>query len=230
LFRRKRGGLKKLYSTEVAEDEIALLYLGYSAIAVKTSGLVLLFDPANLVSPSEAEKLDLILFTHGHYDHFDASRAIELHRATGAPIVVEPSLYGSLKGALPENKLFKAVGTLSVDGITVDCIEGRHVGPITLYLVELENVKIFHGGDSAYVPLYPRQADLAIVPTGSPSPTASPDDAYRMVVDLRAKAVVPVHGSEGQHRELERRLRENYPGARVYFAKAGEPVVVKLST
>lgn len=96
-----------------------------------------------------------------------------------------------------------------LDGFSFTSVAGIHRGPIVLFLVEAGGISIFHGGDSAYVPLGGLRADLALVPTGSPSPTASPRDALRMISDLGPKVVAMFHGSASQHIEFLSLVEKN---------------------
>jgi len=225
--------LKEFYELEVTPSSIGILYLGYSGLLLRTVNYTLAFDVDELIPRTyvkNIEKLDLLLFTHGHYDHFEERVSIELHKLTGAKVMCEESVYNRLKDKVPDSHLIKATAGVvtSIDGVSVEVIRGRHVGPIVLYLVELDEVRIFHGGDSDYVPLYPRRADIAIVPTGAPSPTASPDSAYRTVVDLRPSVVIPVHGKESQHRKLESKLKKHYPEVKVQLVEPFKPLLISL--
>jgi len=225
--------IRRFYELEVSPKSVELLYLGYSGLLLRTTNYTLAFDVDELIPRRHirsVKKVDLLFITHSHYDHFEENITVELFKSTKTKVICEESVYNRLRGRIPENYLFKATPgvVMSIDNISVEAIKGRHVGPIVLYLVELDGIRIFHGGDSDYVPLYPRRADIAIVPTGAPSPTASPDAAYRMVVDLRASIVIPMHGRESQHRELERKLKEHYPEVKIQLIKEFEPLLVSL--
>lgn len=199
--------------------EIHALYLGYSGIAIKTGGLGLLFDPANMVDSEVLEflmqcKPMIVLYTHDHYDHYNAEALKTLIRRLDCRVIVEPAMIGRLKGIVEAGRLFPAEhgGIVEVEGVKVTGVKGRHVGPITLYHVEVSGVKVFHGGDSGYVELTRLSpVDLAILPCGTPSPTASPRDAYKMALDLKPKHVVAVHGSNTEMEEFRRLLAEGLP-------------------
>jgi len=55
---------------------------------------------------------------------------------------------------------------------------------------------LFHGGDSGYVSLKEYPSQVAIVPVGRMSPTASPENAFKMVADLKPDVAISMHGSE----------------------------------
>jgi L-ascorbate metabolism protein UlaG (beta-lactamase superfamily) len=220
---------------EVDIVELETLYLGYSGVAVKVGGVGLLFDPANMVDSKTMEPLTkckplIILYTHDHYDHYNAETLKTLAKKLDCKIIVEPAMTGKLKGIVEAGRLHSAEHgkTLEVEGVKVTGIRGRHVGPITLYLAEAAGVRIFHGGDSGYVDLAKLSpVDLAILPCGTPSPTASPRDAYRMALDLKPKHVMAVHGSNTEMEELGRLLTEGLPGVGFTAAKPSGKYIFK---
>jgi L-ascorbate metabolism protein UlaG (beta-lactamase superfamily) len=220
---------------EVNIVELETLYLGYSGVAVKVGGVGLLFDPSNMVDSKTMESLAkckplIILYTHDHYDHYNAEALKTLTKKLDCKVIVEPAMTGKLKGIVEAGRLHSAEHgkTLEVEGVKVTGVRGKHVGPITLYLVEASGVRIFHGGDSGYVDLSKLSpVDLAIIPCGAPSPTASPRDAYRMALDLKPKHVMAVHGSEAEMEELKGLLAKELPSVGFTAAKAGGKYVFK---
>ena len=77
------------------------------------------------------------------------------------------------------------------------------------------NLLVFHAGDSGYVSLKDYQSQVAFLPTGRWSPTSSPENAFKMAVELKPAVVVVMHGSEGQHRKFEKILKEKMPQTKV---------------
>jgi len=215
--------------------EIHTQYLGYSGITIKIGDVGLLFDPANMIDSQTMEPLIkckplIILYTHDHHDHYNAETLKTLTKRLDCKVIVEPAMIGKLKGIVEAGRLHPAEHgkTLEVDGVRVTGVRGRHVGPITLYLVEAAGVRIFHGGDSGYVELAGLgPVDLAILPCGTPSPTASPKDAYKMALDLKPKHVIAVHGSNAEVGELKRLLAEGLPNTEFTAPKQGEKHTLK---
>ena len=89
-------------------------------------------------------------------------------------------------------------------------------------------MSIFHGGDSGFVPLKGLKADVAFLPTGEPSPTASPTDALKMALDLNPKLVVTIHGSKAQNKQFQSLAGKELPEAKVYIPERWKPIKVKL--
>lgn len=228
----KREAVKELFELEIAKDEIAVLLMDYSGLILRTPSRCLAIDVADLLGRGEIAELkclDLLVYTHGHYDHFEVNTTLEIFEKTNCPVVAESSVYQNLKGRIPDDKLFepKINATIEVNGMEVSSIPGVHVGPITLYVIDVDGLKVFHGGDSGYASLSGYSADVAFVPTGEPSPTASPRNAYKMVLDLKPKLVIPMHGSQSQHEALKKYLEE-LPEVKIEILEKYKPVKLKV--
>ena len=218
--------LEELYSTPLADAEAAFLFLGYSGVIVRMGGKTVIIDPASSFQEDDLEVLknggvDLLLFTHGHGDHFIPYFAEEIYNTAKPFVGASPTLTGSLKDQVPPEKMKNLVPgkSYTFDSIKVDVIKGIHIGPIELFRVTIGNISLFHGGDSAYVALKNFPSQLAFLPTGDPSPTASPDDAFRMAADLNPKAVVAVHGSPEQSEEFRKLMQGKFPATKIITAK-----------
>ena len=210
------------YTTDINEGQIAFMWLGEgigertglasAGVMVKTSKHAIIIDPANIL-PTKAiaaiESLDLILITHEHGDHFDADSTVAIHERTRAPVVVSAGVYPILQGRIAEDKLIEMLpnDVETIKEITVKAIPARHpVDRPVMYLISMDGLAIFHGSDSGFVDELNdinSEVHLAFVPTGAPSPTASPDVAASMVRALKPYVTVPVHGMFEEMKALE---------------------------
>jgi L-ascorbate metabolism protein UlaG (beta-lactamase superfamily) len=220
------NGLSELYSIELGENEAAFVFLGYSGVIVRAGGRTIIIDPAGAIKTEDLDALkqggvDLLLYTHGHGDHFIPYFAKEIFESGGAVVAANPALIPELSDYIPSEKLKKVIAgeSYNFDGIELDVIEGIHVGYITLFRITVGDIRIFHGGDSAYVSLKKYPSDLVFLPTGNPSPTASPEDAFRMASDLKSSVAVAFHGSSGQSSEFRSLMAEKLPKTTVIIAK-----------
>jgi L-ascorbate metabolism protein UlaG (beta-lactamase superfamily) len=216
----KSGSMQEFYSLPLGsgwtEEEIAFMYLGYSGIILRTREGTIAFDVANLLTSEEVnamQNLDIMLFTHDHEDHYRLKDTLEMFNKTGACIVAEPSMANDLRGKVPTDKLVSAKpGEIyNIGDVKVAAISGVHRGPINLYHVKTGGLSILHCGDSGYVSLKEHTVKIAFLPTGNPSPTASPKDALRMALDSRPKVAVAIHGSGGQIKEFEKGVKRQMP-------------------
>ncbi len=226
------GGIRELLASSLAENEAGFVFLGFSGVVVRTSKRTIIIDPADMLKAEDLKalkekKVDLVLFTHSHSDHYTLKDTINIFKETGAPVVAERVVAMELGGKIPAGKLITAAPgkTYTFGEIKVNVIEGRHVGPINLYQIRIGNLSLFHGGDSGYVSLKDYPSDLAFLPTGNPSPTASPQDAFNMASDLKPSAVVCIHGSAGQNKDFENRIKRAMPNTTVIIP---EPFALKV--
>lgn len=214
MFRKtKSKEISNFYSLPLKEKEVALFYLGVSGIIARTNNHAVLIDPAGLLKADEISALktiNLLLFTHDHFDHFRGGETQDLFRATGTNILAESKVAQKLEGKIPTDKLTIAENKKNYNfgDLSATAIEGIHRGPIMLYQIKMGGITLFHGGDSGYVPLKDYTSDIAFVPTGRMSPTASPENAYKMVTDLKPTLAVAMHGSEQQKHQFEQKVKE----------------------
>ena len=235
LFRRKgkADSVRDLFSPALERSEAAFMYLGYSGVVLRMMGGTVAFDVADLLKGEEIralESLDLLLFTHSHGDHYKSRETLEIFRATGAQIVAEPLVARDLRGKVPSDKLTAAEPgrTYDIGDFKITAVRGVHRGPINLYHVKMGELSVFHGGDSGYVSVSEYPADLVFLPTGRPSPTASPEDALRMALDLKPKVAVAIHGSASQNSAFEKAVREKVPETTVVIPEPYKPKKVAL--
>jgi L-ascorbate metabolism protein UlaG (beta-lactamase superfamily) len=195
-------------------------WYGHSCYEVRTpGGKVILFDPffANPKSPRSAlsvERCDLLLVTHGHFDHMGDAVQLASRLRPVWPCIHEMSLWlarrlpGGADAAVGMNK----GGTYETGGISVTMVHADHsagdwnaAGETTLdlgepvgFVVELENgFRFYFAGDTAlfgdmrlirdlYAP------ELALLPIGGHF-TMGPRDAAMAVELLGVKHVIPLH-------------------------------------
>ena len=218
-----------------APNEVLVFYLGYSGVIIRTSEATVIIDPADLLLTSDIEKLkalgvDLLFFTHGHGDHFVPASALEIFKATQVYVAAEPGIARQLRGRIPPSRLLNAAAgkSLKAGKLKLDFVAGQHVGPILLIRIQAGDIRIFHGGDSGNVPLKDVPSDVAILPTGDPSPTASPEAAFRMAADLKPQFVVTIHGSAAQNADFEKKVRAGLKETTVVIPEPGKMVKLTL--
>lgn len=213
----------ELGQLEVGSGEAAFVFYKSSALAVKTRNHRFLIDPANYFSLEHVNslgELDAVFVTHGHYDHFDPSGTVKMQETTGAVIMCNLGAYAQLKGRVAPEKLvlLEPDKTAEVTGAKVTAIEAVHPGkkPI-MFIVQVDEVSLFHGSDSGYtsaIERYGGRARVAFVPVGRPSPTASVADAVKIVKALGCSTAVSIHGSEREASGFRERLQKESPNVR----------------
>jgi L-ascorbate metabolism protein UlaG (beta-lactamase superfamily) len=197
-------------------SRLSITWLGHSTFIIVTpGGKRIVTDPwleANPMCPPDRKRIDradLILVSHGHFDHTGDVPSVS--RATQAPIVAvfELSQWFERKGL--QNVIGMGVGgTISVAGLTVSMTPALHTSSVveddtTVYLgvaagfvVRMENDQAFYfAGDTALFgdmqlirELY--QPEIAFLPIGDHY-TMGPDAAARACALLGVRQVVPMH-------------------------------------
>ena len=191
-----------------------LTWHGHSCFTLVTDeGTVILFDPflddnpVSDIKAKDVDRLDYILVSHGHGDHF--ADCIPLAKRTGAMVISTFELVAFCQSKGVEKghgmniggghhfpfgrvKLTPAVHTGSIAGDD----EGAFTTDPCGFLVTLKGgQRLYHCGDSALIldmQLLQGQVDVALLPIGD-NFTMGPDDAARAVEFIRPKTVVPMH-------------------------------------
>jgi L-ascorbate metabolism protein UlaG (beta-lactamase superfamily) len=195
---------------------IKLTWLGHATFRIETpGGKIILLDPWVMGNPMCPEKeksvkhVDIMLCTHGHFDHI--GDAVEIARKHSPKVVGIPELCGWLeKKGVKNTMAMNKGGTQAVDDIKVTMVHADHScgisdgdqivygGEACGYVVEFANgIKIYHAGDTNVFgdmkiihELY--QPDIAMIPIGDHY-TMGPREAGYACNLLQAKTVIPMH-------------------------------------
>ena len=231
--------------------EVGFTWVGHGTWKVRSAkGKEILIDPWVMNNPVAPESLkhvdrcDLMLITHGHFDH--VADALEIAKAT-KPTIVTNNEIGHWLGSkgieagtiIGSNK----GGTVDVDGIKVTLVHAEHTCGITdgnqiLYggeacglVIEFENgfTVYFAGdtdvfGDMALIAEL-SEFDVAFLPIGD-FYTMGPSRAAKAASLLGVKTVVPMHfgtfpALKGRPSELQMLVG---PGVKVLDIKPGDRV------
>ena len=194
---------------------VKLTWLGHATFRIETGGQSLLVDPwvmGNPLCPDKEKKLktvDVVLCTHGHFDHIgDAVEIARQHNPTVVGIF-ELCAWLEKKGAKKTSPMNKG-GTQAVGEVRVTMVHADHScgildgdqiiygGEACGFVIEFQNgLKIYHAGDTAvfgdmqiirelYAP------DVALLPIGDHYVMSPREAAYACKL-LKPKAVVPMH-------------------------------------
>ena len=197
-------------------SSISITWLGHATFIITTpGGKRIVTDPwleGNPVCPPEMKKIDkadVILLSHGHFDH--TGDIVNVSRATNAPTIAvfELSVWLEKKGL--QNIIGMGIGgTVTVAGLEISMVPAVHTSSVvendtTIYLglaagfvVKMENGQSFYfAGDTALfgdmqliAELY--KPDIAFLPIGDHY-TMGPKAAAIAARMLGVRQVVPMH-------------------------------------
>jgi L-ascorbate metabolism protein UlaG (beta-lactamase superfamily) len=202
------------------DRDTTFTWYGHACFEVRTpGGKVIVIDPwfSNPSSPRSADSIDrcdLLLVTHGHFDHMGEAVALASRLRPAWPCMHEMSLWLArrLPGGADASIGFNKGGTVEVAGLRITMVHADHSagdwnagGETTLYLgepagfiVELENgFRLYLAGDTDVFgdmrligELH--RPDLAFLPIGGHY-TMGPRGAALAVELLGVKHVIPTH-------------------------------------
>lgn len=255
------------------DEGIYAAWLGHSTVLLKINGYVILTDPIlsdragmNLrvctvgirrsVAPAltldRLPRLDLILLSHAHMDHFDipslrrlASPWTTIITAPGTSDLLRPRRYRQVRELEWDERA-------RVDGLHVKAFEVKHRGArygsdkwrgYNGYVIGAGRYRVLFAGDTALTDTFrklrsSKPLDLAIMPIGAYNPNihyhCSPEQAWRMGNEAGAERFLPVHhqtfqlGHEPVNEPIERFYEAAGPdSARVMMDGIGQQIHIQ---
>jgi L-ascorbate metabolism protein UlaG (beta-lactamase superfamily) len=170
-------------------------WYGQSAFRLTAADKTVMIDPFGDMSAMAASRgmqfdyplidgveADLLLVTHEHIDHNGVDS-----------IGGDPTVLRSTAGVLES-----PIGAVTAIASEHDEVAGTERGPNTIFVFELDGIRVCHFGDFGQRELRDEQAeaigsvDLLILPVGG-GPTAGASEAAAIVERLRPRWVVPMH-------------------------------------
>ena len=192
-----------------------LTWHGHSTFSLHTDdGTRIIIDPWLDGNPradikaKDVEKLDFILVTHGHEDHF--GDVVELAKRTGAMVVstFEVATFANKVGGVRNVHGMNIGGAHRFPFGRVKMTIAHHTGTVHGdkhglftatpggFLVTLNSgTRLYHAGDTALtldMQLLRGQVDVAILPIGD-NYTMGPEDAAKAVELIEPRVVIPMH-------------------------------------
>ena len=213
----------------LSDGDVLVEWLGHGSFRFDSSeGKVVLLDPwlstnpkcpARYRSMEGFSKVDIVLFTHGHVDHFMLPDTEGIVERFNPKIIAPWELEFFIKAEIPKAntltfELANKGATSLIDGLKITMVGADHssgaqltgfegvnkyVGEPCGYIIEFENgFKIYHSGDTGLMAdmeltignFY--EPDLAILPIGGVFTMGSKEAAYACKL-IRPKHVIPEH-------------------------------------
>ena len=244
-------------SARIPENRAGVFFLGQAGFIFKTPAERLIaLDPylsdccnrhfgfkrlmPYILDPKELD-FDVLLISHGHYDHFDPDSVPALMENGKTRLIGAKDVKAECDAlGLTENLTFIAVGDRVTDGdftvTAMPCDHGELAPDALGLLIEIGGKRIYSMGDTCYRPdllTDPRlqDPDLLILPINGAFGNLNEEEAARVIAALRPKLAVPCHvwnfaehgGNPGLFQE---KMKEIAPDRAYMLMRQGEGIIL----
>jgi len=200
--------LLKLDGTTILTDPVFSRRIGIN-LGIATLGMKRLVEPA--LKLRDLPKIDLILLSHAHFDHFDIpslrrleSRGTHVVTAAGTSDLLRPKRYAGVTE-------LAWGGSTSVGPVNIEAFQVNHWGARMLrdnwrgyngYTIDAGRYRVLFAGDTAATPAFrglksSRPFHLALMPVGAYNPWirahCTPEQAWHMAGEAGTEFILPIH-------------------------------------
>ena len=238
--------------------------IAHATVLIDFDGLRVLTDPWFTEKPhfhqgeplgmamKDLPRLDLIIATHAHYDHFDMHAMAE-YPHKDVPFLVGPGMVEAARAAgftqVRELAVWEAwrQGAFKVTGIPA-----RHKVPEITFMIEAKGRTVYFGGDTLLIPelrqlpkMFP-SIDLALLSVNGLSVFGEPvvmsaEEAGELAGVLKARVAIPMHyrfvgswftdtfvlGRNGTPERFVKAAQRMAPDTEVRVLEPGQPLLIR---
>lgn len=222
-----------------AKNEILFVWFNrYAGVTIKTPSKTLLVDPVD-VKPRDFKNVDAILITHEHYDHFDQSLVLEIHKQTLCVVVADPTSARRLRNVIPPEKLDEVQqgSEVKIGEVSVKVEKCNHPAatPVSFVITSEDGVKVFHTADSLPFPemaaIGEREKLDVVFCTVGVAPGTSPETGVDIAKLTKPKVAVPYHtGSTENLKKFAEILKKEMPKVTCLIPEIGKIYQVSKRT
>lgn len=218
-----------------SDKDVTVAWLGHATFLINFYGTKILIDPAletrigitpvgsytigpsryveSALSVKDIGRVDVLLLSHAHTDHFDLPTIKKVESAKTHVITAKNTSYLLEGTEFASKKELQWRESADISGVSIKAIEGQHWGArlpwqkgmdANSLLISKNGVNIFFGADTGYTSKISEQLrdvniDLAIMGIAAYSPKsfedkhATPEQAWQMSEEMQAKWIAPMH-------------------------------------
>lgn len=168
-------------------------WLGHSGFRIDGEK-VLYIDPYQIEGGPPA---DIVLITHEHFDHCSPDDVSKI-QGENTIIVTEKDSAAKLTGDV---RIMKPGEALDLDGIKVTGVSSYNTDKDFHpqkngwlgFLVEIENIKVYHAGDTDFIPeMKGFDVDIALLPVSGTYVMTAPQ-AVKAALAINPEIAIPMH-------------------------------------
>ena len=177
---------------------LQIKWLGHDSFRIEKENKIIYFDPFEI--KKYYNDADLVLITHNHYDHYSI-KDIEKVANENTTVILPKSIEEETK-KLKFNKVFlypnseitiKDIKIKSVPAYNVDKNYHKKEEGWLGYIVEINNIKIYHAGDTDLIPeMNVIHTDIALLPVSGVY-VMDPYEAANAVNVIMPEYAIPMH-------------------------------------
>jgi len=175
-------------------------WYGHASFRIEDAKKHIFIDPFKLPDNIET-KADIILITHGHYDHFSPDD-IEKIKTPNTIIITTQDVAEKLKGNKGNTFTIKPGQTIDSGKLKISAVPAYNpekkfhpkANDWVGFMVRLSNgLTIYHAGDSDVTPeMESIKTDIALVPIGG-TYTMNAEEAAKIINIIQPKVTIPMH-------------------------------------
>ncbi|MEM2137928.1 MAG: MBL fold metallo-hydrolase [Candidatus Anstonellaceae archaeon] len=166
---------------------VKVTLLGHASVLLEGDGVTIYVDP--FVLPSGSKPADLILYTHGHFDHCAAAPSI----TTSRTIIIG-------HGCKIPGRVIEIGGREKAGGVVIEAVHAYNIGKQfhkkgegAGYIVRFRTCGVYIAGDTDNIPeMRNYKCDIAIVPIGG-TYTMNASEAADAIAAIGPKIAIPYH-------------------------------------
>jgi len=223
-------------TVETSKGPLKITPLYHGSVMLEFDGKVIHVDPWGQADYGGIPKADLIVITHTHADHMDAS-LLKTLRKESTILVGPPAVTDTLNGTVGdsdalangEKKTFLGIEIEAVPMYNLKLGSGpgkpfHHKGIGNGYILTFGDTRVYFSGDTECVPEMKALKNISVAFVAmNPPRTMPPAEAAACVAAFRPKIVYPYH-YRGQNTQEFADALKNTPGVEVRLRKLeGEP-------
>lgn len=211
---------------------LSILWAGHATVVIQIHDKVIITDPvftrtvgilakrsvAPGLDPSSLTRLDAILISHIHFDHFSYG-SLDLLPRSARLFVPSGGMEYTPEFGFAETRPAKSWQPFEIDGLRITPVPVRHFGgrygfdagwnsepTWTGYVIEYKGTTVFFAGDTGYDPAIFKEIgkrfhiDVALIPIAPIEPRGfmgpvhtDPKEALQIFEDVGATLMIPIH-------------------------------------
>lgn len=174
---------------------------GHACVKIKGNKTIYV-DPFQL--GNEEEIADLILITHGHYDHCSVED-IKKVSSGKTTVILTPDCQSKLppeRVKIKDMKIIRPGVELNIEGIKIEAVPAYNIGKDfhqkieewVGYVITISGKRIYHAGDTDLIPEMNnlKDIDVALLPVGG-TYTMNAKEAANAANTIKPKLAIPIH-------------------------------------